>query len=634
MSASAVFITFTDWLFKLTIDVSFCILLILLVRRIFTRFFGARLCRLLWIVLFVRCLVPWSLPINIFPASLISEFNISFDSRPAADNSFQPSEKINVGPGAVSDAEIIADTQASLSRSNIFTAETLRVSCVIFWFLGLLILLGLTVLRNRRIGHLAAKEPKPVPSWLQEIFLEYKERLKIRIWPVLIVSSNIDCPSLIGAIRPRILLPGDVVNRSNRERLRHILLHELIHLKQGDIWLSWFWTFVCSLQWFNPLVWWAGRYMYLDREMACDDRVLGTLESNKRIEYSRNLLDLFKKINLPARCPGLACVLERKTNIERRLGMIAKFKVRSQRQIVLGSLVLFIIAAMSLASFASSGQITKLSSEKAELMGRVEDFFMHNFRDVTARKSLQWGEPETDETGNRSIRYMYEAQIWEKDWKIMNQIFTFNKDGGFVDYKNVEGYPKDKEVVKIDTSTEEGMKALVEKFFSQNYRDITARKTIEWGKATTDANGNRSIRYKFEATIWDKDKIIMDKVFTFTPEGNFVSVQDVVTDTELAKWNEAKAGAGTIATALRAYVVEHLPNIDYKNITIENLGLSQSDLQGKFFNFGNYQLSNVSFDETRTDNPLHYTITVTRPDNSWQLKSIQLNQAGQWIQNP
>jgi beta-lactamase regulating signal transducer with metallopeptidase domain len=634
MPPSEVFVAFTDWLLKLTIDASFCILLILLVRRNFARFFGARLCRLLWIILFVRCLVPWSLPINVIPESLISEFNISFDSRPAAGNSFQPSEKINVRPGAVSDAELIADTQTALSRSNIFTAETLRVACVIFWFLGLLILLGLTVLRNRRIAHVAAKAPKPVPSWLQEIFLEYKERLKIRIWPVLVVSSDIDCPSLIGAVRPHILLPGDLVSRSNREQLHHILLHELTHLKQGDIWLSWFWTFVCSVQWFNPLVWCAGRYMYLDREMACDDRVLGVLESDKRIEYSRTLLDLFKKINLPARCPGLACVVERKTNIERRLGMITKFKIRSNRQIVLGSLVLFIIAAMSLASFAGSSQITKLSGEKAELMGRVEDFFMHNFRDVTARKSLQWGEPETDEKENRSIRYMYEAQIWEKDWKIMNQIFTFNKDGEFVDYKNVSGFPKDKEVVKVDTSTEEGMKALVEKFFSQNYRDITARKTIEWGKATTDANGNRSIRYKFEATIWDKDKEILNKVFTFTPEGEFVSVQDAVSDIELAKWNEGKAGAGTIATALRAYIAEHLPNIDYKNITIENLGLSQSDLQGKFFNFSNYQLSNISFDETRIDNPLHYTITVTRPDNSWQIKSIQLTQTGQWIQNP
>ena len=272
--------------------------------------------------------------------------------------------------------------------------------------------------------------------------------------------------------------------------------------------------------------------MYLDREIACDESVLRMLESEKRIEYSRSILNLFKKINLPvetrshSRCPGLACVVERKTNIERRLGMIKKFKIRSNRQIVLGSIVLTVIAAMSLASFAGSGQPAKLSSEKAELMGRVEDFFMHNFRDVTARKSLEWGEPETNENGNRSIRYMYEAQIWEKNWKIMNQIFTFNKDGGFVDYKNVSGFPKDKEVVKIDTSTEEGMKALVEKFFSQNYRDITARKTIEWGKATTDANGNRNIRYKYEATIWNKDKKIINQIFSFTPQGEFVSVKD------------------------------------------------------------------------------------------------------------
>ena len=71
------------------------------------------------------------------------------------------------------------------------------------------------------------------------------------------------------------------------------------------------------------------------------------------------------------------------------------------------------------------------------------------------------------------------------------------------------------------------MKALVEKFFSQNYRDITARKTIEWGKATTEENGNRSIRYKYEATIWDKNKIINNQIFTFKPDGEFVSVVDL-----------------------------------------------------------------------------------------------------------
>ncbi len=523
MSGSEVFVTFTDWLLKETINVSFCILLILVVRRFFMRLFGARLCRILWVVLFIRCVVPWSFPVNINSSPLFSGSGLktNLNSPAVSTSSIQPVREVTLTHDISS-----SDSQTVRSHKNIFTAQMFRVSFAGVWFLGVIVLSGITILRNRKIARHATETPKPVPPWLQELFLYWRERLKIKVWPVLIVSSNINSPSLIGAIRPRILLPHDLVSMNNREQLSHILLHELAHIRQGDIWLSWFWTFVCALQWFNPLVWWAGRYMYFDRELACDESVLRMLESEKRIEYSRSILNLFKKINLPSRCPGLACVVERKTNIERRLGMIAKFKTRTNRQIVLGSVVLLIIAGMSLGSFAASQPVT-LSKEKAELMGRVEDFFLHNFRDVTARKSIQWGEPETDENGNRSIRYMYEAQIWDKDWKIMNQIFTFNKDGGFVSYKNVEGYPKDKEVVKVDTTTEDGMKALVEKFFSQNFRDITARKTIEWGKAFTDPNGNRSIRYKYEATIWNKDKKIMNQVFTFKPDGAFVSVKNV-----------------------------------------------------------------------------------------------------------
>jgi beta-lactamase regulating signal transducer with metallopeptidase domain len=638
MPDSEVIVTFTDWLLKATVDISFCVLLILLVRRFFTRFFGARLCRILWLVLFIRCFIPWSLPVNIYPASLLPEFSTFFNSRSSPTSLNKSSEKITVLTKVVPNEEIIPEHQA-VANHRIFTPETIRIIFIGIWFIGSLTLLSITLFRNRRIAHYATETPKPVPSWLQEIFLDCRQRMKIKIWPVLIVTSDIDSPGLIGAIRPRILLPYDLVNNSNRQQFHHILLHELAHIKQGDIWLSWFWTLVCSLQWFNPLVWLAGKYMYLDREMACDERVLKMLESEKRIEYSRSILDLFRKVNLPAAtvrehggtapCPGLACVVERKTNIERRLGMIMKFKIRSNRQIVLGALSLLIIAAFSLVSFAGSGQTAKPSKEKAELMGRVEDFFMHNFRDVTARKSIEWGEPETDEKGNRSIRYMCETQIWEKDWKIMNAVFTFDKDGEYVNYKNVSGYPKDKIAVKIDTTTDEGMKALVEKFFSQNYRDITARKTIEWGEVGTYENGNRGIRYKYEATIRDKDKIISDKIFTFTPEGKFVSAIDV----EETKWQEGRAGAGMIATQLRAYVAENLPNVDYKNITFEKLGFTRNDLRGKYFNMDNYKLTSVSFDESRADNPLQYTITVNRPDDSWKIKSMTLTQTGQWIQN-
>lgn len=141
--------------------------------------------------------------------------------------------------------------------------------------------------------------------------------------------------------------------------------------------------------------------------------------------------------------------------------MIMKFKIRSDRQIVLGSFILLIIASLSLAGFADSVKAEKISIEKADLIGRVEDFFLHNFRDITSRKSLEWGQPETDEMGNNSIRYMYVAQILNKEWKIMNQFFTFNKDGRFIDVREVSGYTKDKQVSKAGTSsTEEGKKVL------------------------------------------------------------------------------------------------------------------------------------------------------------------------------
>ncbi|MBN2181217.1 MAG: hypothetical protein JW715_04825 [Sedimentisphaerales bacterium] len=103
---------------------------------------------------------------------------------------------------------------------------------------------------------------------------------------------------------------------------------------------------------------------------------------------------------------------------------------------------------------------------------------------------------------------------------------------------------------------------------------------------------------------------------------------------ELAKWAEGKAGATTIATGLRAYAAENGTNGEYENIAIEKLGLTPGDLRGLFFNINNYELTDVSFDTTRTDHPLHYTITVTRPDDSWKIKSFQLLHTNQWIQTP
>jgi hypothetical protein len=68
---------------------------------------------------------------------------------------------------------------------------------------------------------------------------------------------------------------------------------------------------------------------------------------------------------------------------------------------------------------------------------------------------------------------------------------------------------------------------LVENFLSENYRDITARKTLEWGDPESTASGNISIRYKYLATIWNKDQMVISQRFTFTPEGKYVSAETI-----------------------------------------------------------------------------------------------------------
>jgi hypothetical protein len=173
------------------------------------------------------------------------------------------------------------------------------------------------------------------------------------------------------------------------------------------------------------------------------------------------------------------------------------------------------------------GEPLGISVEKADLMGRIEWAMMHGGRDITARKSIEWGEVEKDKDGNRKIRYMFDATIWGKEVYTMNQVFTFDAKGNIANVEDVAGYPKKKIVKPVNVITQEGMKELVEDFFTKNFHDITSRVTLEWGEVSKAANGNSSIRYKYRAKIWNKDTKIMNQVFTFDPKGEFVSVKDV-----------------------------------------------------------------------------------------------------------
>jgi hypothetical protein len=105
-----------------------------------------------------------------------------------------------------------------------------------------------------------------------------------------------------------------------------IFLHELAHVKRGDILLNWVIIAVRSLHWFNPLVWLALRRLRADRELVCDAMVLTRLGSAERFAYGNTLIKLLDDFSGSGFCPSLAPVINHKQEIKRRVIMIAHFK--------------------------------------------------------------------------------------------------------------------------------------------------------------------------------------------------------------------------------------------------------------------------------------------------------------------
>ncbi len=71
--------------------------------------------------------------------------------------------------------------------------------------------------------------------------------------------------------------------------------------------------------------------------------------------------------------------------------MIANFKGNAYRWSLLAGVVIFLVGFVALTDAATIGRV-EFNHAQAELMGRVEHFFMNNFRDVTWRKSVEWGQ--------------------------------------------------------------------------------------------------------------------------------------------------------------------------------------------------------------------------------------------------
>lgn len=87
------------------------------------------------------------------------------------------------------------------------------------------------------------------------------------------VASGTGGAQAVGYLRPAVLLPDRLLAELGAEELELVIAHEAAHLARRDDWSLLLQRLVEAALWMHPGVWWLGRRLELERELACDHAV-------------------------------------------------------------------------------------------------------------------------------------------------------------------------------------------------------------------------------------------------------------------------------------------------------------------------------------------------------------------------
>ncbi|MGA9343439.1 MAG: TonB family protein [Rhodanobacteraceae bacterium] len=199
-------------------------------------------------------------------------------------------------------------------------------------------------------------------TWQQRRFMRDLGRLARSDGDVWHSDRAVSGPALIGALRPRIVLPADFVSRYTPRERDLIVAHEQAHHARGDAQLNLLAAVLRCVFWFNPLLHFAMARFRLDQELACDAAVIARFP-NARRSYA----DAMLKTHLTANALPIGCQWHADHPLKERITML-KFPLpaRSRRAWGLLFVCLFGAAASYVAWAAQPPRALAASGKSAD----------------------------------------------------------------------------------------------------------------------------------------------------------------------------------------------------------------------------------------------------------------------------
>ncbi|MDE6615953.1 MAG: M56 family metallopeptidase [Lachnospiraceae bacterium] len=267
-------------LMEMGFQASLIIIVVIICRSLFINRLPKRVFLVLWFVVLIRLLVPYSFPSIASIYSLAGQNKFIMDKAESLAGQYSEKQEQEKNTAAAKDNIIKKQTDNILGTGSssiwrfIWIAGTIVCAAV---FIIAYILCYKRFCISLPVSNPVAKK------WLKT----HKCARKISIRQSCLVKS----PLSYGILHPVILMP-ETTNWENTEHIEYILEHEFVHIKRFDAAAKLFLITAVSLHWFNPLVWVMYILLNRDIELACDETVIKHFGEKSKKGYAMLLINM------------------------------------------------------------------------------------------------------------------------------------------------------------------------------------------------------------------------------------------------------------------------------------------------------------------------------------------------------
>ncbi|MGI6011151.1 MAG: BlaR1 family beta-lactam sensor/signal transducer [Ruminococcus sp.] len=308
---------------------------ILLMKKIFSEKISAKYHRRIWFILLLF------LGILLLPNSFFLGLSLPF-AAPSGLTAASVAER-DASLQVIPSANWMNDFSQSVSRADLSLLTYLFLG---IWTAGMVIRLFLFFRAEGKI--LFLKRSGKIPDQeLTALFHQCKKELGIRRNISFLESNQILSPLAAGLFHPTILIPPNLNEHLSSMENRHILLHELSHIRHRDLYINFILCFFQVVYWFHPMVFLAFRRIRLDEEIYCDHRVMEMCRESEVLNYGYTLLHFAEKMSAPS-FPASSYASPSKKQLKVRFQRIAEFSLASKKTNRLSRLLFLAVTLLAL----------------------------------------------------------------------------------------------------------------------------------------------------------------------------------------------------------------------------------------------------------------------------------------------